>query len=80
MKKRVAEACLMSTLLYGCELWLCDEYGKMNNVYMSIIKSLLGVRKSTCNDAYLLKAHFPSLKSYVTKRKKSFFQKKWPFI
>ena len=66
MKKRVAEACLMSALLYGCESWLCDECGKMTNVYMSIIKSLLGVRKSTCNDTCLLEANFPSLKSYVT--------------
>ena len=47
---------------------------------MSIIKSLLAVRKSTCNDTCLLEANFPSLKSYVTQRKKSFFQKKWPLI
>ena len=69
----------MSALPY-CESWLCDEYGKINNVYMSIIKSLLWVRKSTCNDTCLLEANFPSLKSYVTQRKKSFFQKKWPLI
>ena len=80
MKKRVTEACLMSALLDGCESWLCNEYGKMNNVYTSIIKSLLGVRKSTCNDTCLREANFPSLKSYVTQHKKSFFQKKWPFI
>ena len=44
IKKRVAEACLISSLLYGTETLLCETYGNLERAYMRIVKSLLFVR------------------------------------
>ena len=40
LKRRVAEACVLSTLLYGCESWLYNSYCKLNSLYMNMIKLL----------------------------------------
>ena len=40
LKKKVAESCIVSTLLYGCQSWLCTSYGKMDMLDMGVIKSL----------------------------------------
>ena len=37
MKKRVTEACVFSSILYGRETWLCDDFGRMNSIYMSVV-------------------------------------------
>ena len=37
IKKRVAEACLFSTVLYACETWLTNDYGKLNSLYMKVV-------------------------------------------
>ncbi len=50
VKKRIFEAALMSTLLYGCESWLDANLKPMEILYNLCIKQLLGVRMSTCND------------------------------
>ena len=44
-KKRIAESCVLSSLLYGCETWMCNNYGKVDSAYFSIIKCLLNTVK-----------------------------------
>ena len=41
MKKRVAKACLMSSLLYGSGTWICETYSNLKRAYMHIVKALL---------------------------------------
>ena len=50
VKRRVFEAALMSSLLYGCESWLNADLKPIVRLYNWCIKQLLGVRENTCND------------------------------
>ena len=56
IKKQVAEACIHSTMLYACETWFCDTFQEMETLYMKIIKVLLSVRRTTCNDICLVES------------------------
>ena len=73
--KTVAEACVLSSLLYGCETWICKSYGKLDSLYMNIIKLLLGVRKSTCNDLCLIESGMPALETLIQERRSRYFKK-----
>lgn len=77
VKKRVFDACLMSSLLYGCESWLNADLGPINKLYNWALKSLLDVRGNTCNDICYLESGYPPLRALVRKRQRDFFQKKW---
>ena len=61
-KKKIAEACVLSTILYGSETWLTENFSKLENIYHKIIKALLGVHATTCNDTCLFEAGMPSFK------------------
>ena len=51
VKRRVFEAALMSSLLYGCESWLNRDLKPIVKLYSRCLMHLLGVRENTCNDA-----------------------------
>ena len=76
IKKKVAEACLLSSLIYGCESWMCLNYASLNTIYLGIVKALLSVRKTTCNDLCLIEANMPSLPAIIQYRRASYLQKK----
>lgn len=78
IKKRVAEACVFSSLLYGSETWFTENLGKVEPLYTKVIKSLLGVRNTTCNDICLLEASMPSLKAVINKKMQQYIQAKVP--
>ena len=63
-KKKIAEACVLSTILYGSETWLNENFSKLENICHKIIKALLGVRAITCNDTCLFEAGMPSFKAF----------------
>ena len=77
IKKRVAEACLISSLSYGTETLLCETYGNLERAYMRIVKSLLFVRESTCNDVCLVGRGMMSLKSQIKLRRDKFIKKQF---
>ena len=68
VKVRVFEACIVSSILYGCESWLIPDLSSMNNIYMRAVKALLGVRHSTPNDLCLIELGFPTLIEIVRKK------------
>ena len=76
IKKRVAEICLFSSILYGCETWYCSSYGNLEILYMGIIKSLLAVRKTSCNDLCLIECDMPTLKAAIRHRQHKYLRKK----
>ena len=80
MKKRVAEACVLSSILYGAETWFTDNFGKVETLYTKVVKALLDVRNTTCNDVCLIEADMPSFQSLVKHRMKTYLQKKIPKI
>ena len=48
----------------------------MDTLYMSVTKTLLGVRKTTCNDICLIESGFMSLSDAVSLRRTIYFQGK----
>ena len=79
-KKKIAEACVLSTILYASETWLTENFNKLENIYHKIIKALLGVRGTTCNDTCLFEAGMPSFKALIEKQRKTFLCTKIPQI
>ena len=77
VKRKVFDAALMSTILYGCESWVGGNLKPITKLYHWCIKQLLGVRKSTCNDLCLAELGYPSLEALVKAKQRKFFSKMW---
>ena len=74
VKRRVLDAALMSTLLYGCESWLGADLKPMSKLYNWCLKELLGVRRSTCNEVCYAELGYPSLPQIVALKQHKFFR------
>ena len=77
VKKKIFNAALMSAVLYGCESWLNGDLKPIDKLYKWSLKQLLGVRKSTSNDACLLELGMPPLRALVRAKQRNFFSKMW---
>ena len=74
VKKKVFDAAVMSSFLYGCESWLEGNIKPMENLYNMCIKHLLGVRKNTNNDLCMVELGCPPLKALVKQKQAKFFK------
>ena len=80
IKKQIAESCVFSSFLYGSETWFTENFGKAETLYMKIIKALLDVRNTTCNDTCLFEAAMSSLKAVIKQKMKKYLQVKIPTL
>lgn len=74
-KRTVLEVVIVSSLLYGSETWLTGSLKEVEKMYVSAVKSLLGVRETTRKDTALIEAGLPSLEELVKKRTSAFIKK-----
>ena len=74
-KRKVLEAVIMSSLLYGCETWLATDVKEVEKIYISAVKAVLGVRETTRNDTSLIEAGMPSLQQLIKTRTCTFMKK-----
>ena len=74
-KKKVLDAAILSSLLYGCESWFLENPKEARNKYIGALKALLGVRESTRSDIILLETGMPTLKEIVCNRTSKFIKK-----
>ena len=66
IKRQVFMACILTTLLYSCEVWLTNSAEKhIRKIYLSCIRALLGVRTSTDVDLCLHETRMPSIEALV---------------
>ena len=66
IKRQVFRACMLSTILYSCEVWYSTcIHKKLSTMYLACVKALLGVRKQTDNDLSLQEIMMPSLEALV---------------
>ena len=65
VKKNVFQAAILSAILYSCESWLSNSVKAIGRLYMSLVKSLLGVRISTPNDLCLIELGYPTVKGRI---------------
>ena len=74
-KKKVLEAVIFSSLLYGCETWLAADFKEVERLYISAVKAVLGVRETTRNDTTLIEAGMPSVQQIIKRRTTNFLKK-----
>ena len=74
-KKQVLEAMIVSSLLYACESWLTDNVKEVERMYISALKSLLGVRDTTRTDTIMIETGLPSISERIRKRTAKFAKK-----
>ena len=69
------ECALLSSVTYGCEAWIDGSIKAAQTMYMSMVKTLAGVRVSTTNNLVLAELGLPSLETRVKKAQKLFMKK-----
>ena len=71
IKLKVMNACLMTSLLYGCESWLNGDVRPIRKLYLMCVKALLGVRSTTSTDMCLVELGLPEVQALVRERQKT---------
>jgi hypothetical protein len=72
LKKKVAEAAVMSSILYSSESWLTNNVSMIRKTYMMILKTLLGVRITTPNKLCLIESGFLDIESLIKLKRGKF--------
>ena len=75
VKLKVFDAAFSTAILYGCESWLDVSLEPVERMYMSAVRSLLDVRKSTPKLTCLLEAGIPSLEAVVRDKQSKFLRR-----
>ena len=75
VKRTVLDAALLSSIFYGCESWLCNQFKEPHQQYMASIKALLGVRITTPNDICLIELGYPTIAGYIRSVQYRFYAK-----
>ena len=74
VKLKVLQACVTSALLHNCEAFGDLIPDDLERIYFSLIKSALGVRKSTANDLVLIESGLLTLKGMIHSRQYKFYE------
>ena len=75
VKRKVVEAAFNAAVLYGCESWIGVSCQVVEKLYISAIKCLLGVRRTTANDLCLIELGMSPLPGLVRQRQYNFLNK-----
>ena len=75
LKHHVLNAALMAAILYASESWLTKDLSKMEKVYTTAYKYLLGVRQTTPIALVLVEVGATDLKSIVRLKQQTFMRK-----
>jgi hypothetical protein len=76
LKKKVAEAAFITSMLYSSESWLTKDLSHIEYHYYTLIKTLLGVHATTTNLLCLMEAGLSDLPSLVEARRAAFLKSK----
>ena len=74
VKLKVLEACVLSALLSNCETFGKSIPKELESLYLTLIKSCLGVRRSVPNKLALMESGLPSLKALIYGRQLKFYR------
>ena len=74
VKLKVLQACVTSALLHNCEAFGNIIPSDLESLYFTLIKSSLGVRKSTANDLVLVESGLLSLRGMIESRQHKFYE------
>lgn len=77
VKRRLFDAALMSSLLYGCESWVGADIKPVQKLYNWAMKELLGVRRATTNNVCYAELGYPSLPDLIRHKQHKFYHGMW---
>ena len=75
VKLRIVDACINSSLLYGCESWGSCPLQSVEILQRKAIKMVLDIAKSTPNEIVYIESGFHSLKPRIYKRQLNYIHK-----
>ena len=75
-KKRVFDAAISASLLYGSETWLTNNYAGISRQYNKVVKCLLGVRGNTSVNLCLVESGIAPMQNVVACKRKTFLESK----
>ena len=74
VKQSVWRSALNAAILYSCETWLSTNFKRVEKLYMSTLKEMLGVRITTSNNLVLLESGEPDVKNLIRDRQQRFIR------
>ena len=75
VKRKVWQAALNSSLMYGAETWWCSDMNSVNRIYIKSLRDLLGVRITTCTELVYLESGEPSASALIKSKQIKYLQK-----
>ena len=75
VKTKVLDACIMMSLLYNAETWADAKFQKLESVYRRMLKAILGVGMTTCNEFLYIELGVLSIKTRVAVKQWKFWKK-----
>lgn len=69
------DSALLASMFYGCEAWICRKLEEPQQLYISALKTLLGVRKTTPNDLCLTELGYPTARGFIRQIQQQFYRK-----
>jgi hypothetical protein len=73
-KKLVLESALRGVLFYDSETWLCNNLQRIDTVYASALKDMLGVRQQTCTDIVHTETGIPPASATIRQNQLHFYK------
>ena len=70
------DSAVVSSIFYGCEIWLCENPEHAIKTYNQLVRCLLSVRSNTSTNMCLVESGKPPAKYVINKRIKTFLEKK----
>ncbi len=77
VKKRIFDAALTSSIMYACESWMAADLRPVIKLFNMGLKTLLGVRMTTCNDMCYIEADYVPLPVMVRRQQRKYFRGMW---
>jgi hypothetical protein len=74
VKKKVWESCVTAAIAYGCQTWLTTNRRAFEQLYLTSLKSLLGVRPLTPNNLTVVESGVPGPLEHVDRLQRKFYR------
>ena len=65
VKLKALEACTLYSLLYNAETWACAKIDNLETIYRRMLKSILGIGMTVCNEIVYIELGMISVKTRV---------------
>ena len=75
VKTKVLQACTVTSILHNAETWANAKVERLEVTYRRMMKSIIGVRITTCSELIYIELDLPSIKTQIMMKQWSFWTK-----